>query len=996
MDIGKYKQAMSYLLNSNATLKTFVINPDAKLIDNDPKPQIESLNLAGGGSVERQEFGNGGRPAIGIAYERPDVLKIAEKVLKKSIEVKDGFNILNWDEKATHPELIKEFKKNKIKLTNREFLNKIISNISKKNNWIDPTQYRREIVVDSFMKHLNTVGEFDGEEKLAKELKPFLGTEATKDKPSKLYETINRDFRDWRAGKFEVSTVDRDLLDKNALKEIKNWMPRTTNIRSVQRKEQLEFLNNLNDKNISLNNVKNKFVKKFSNLENPLQTFNQRVAQLNVLKLEGKLPSNKDATQFKTYKNIQTGERSPWLKSGLTDIYAGNYSKLIQTADILEANGKTKEAKRLYDAAEKFFSPNDGIFRKEGGQAEHPFSRKYGGTADQQLKVNSLIEGDLNTFKKINFDDPVNQSIEKYNVSTEDKVKKSLQKEIELRKQFMNYVTGSKEFGGIVDPVEFEFTPNEVKVKTNVTPIDKIKNFDVDVFKQRGEAYGKAVSDIGENLGLLTKEGYLKNRKISLDKIEEILNKINVPQKSSSLNVDVVPGLGALTGTQAASKIGKLALGISKATGAPFNAALGAILNSPEMREKGLGRLDSLLFGAGKGATQDLANFLTYVARTPEALYKTFKEDPNTQKVRYEQFLENLGEEKYKFANELADWYSNRISTKEYIDNLAQLEYEKELQKVMPAPSISETEVFDTDQYLNEELFKKKYREKLFKQFPEFKDEYNYVNKEPAITQKGVLNFNVEDLTQPQELAKGGRVGYADGGGPKFTRRGALGLLGALAATPLVKSLMKGEKFLEESKVAKVAKRIPKTKGMPEWFPSLVARIEKEGKYVGKDTGLVDNLKIKELKIPSKTGKGGDEIYTMIEHPNGDITIEANVSGGAFDGPFELHYSPPKTDMNVETGQPITYPGEFHVLENRPISTARSHHDADFELDYQLVSPEEAISDIEKVERVATGRRIHPKRVEERTAARKYIEENPYEDIINRYGEANPKDWFEE
>lgn len=45
----------------------------------------------------------------------------------------------------------------------------------------------------------------------------------------------------------------------------------------------------------------------------------------------------------------------------------------------------------------------------------------------------------------------------------------------------MNYVTGSKEFGGIVDPVEFTFTPEKVEVKTNVKPIDKIKNFDVDI-----------------------------------------------------------------------------------------------------------------------------------------------------------------------------------------------------------------------------------------------------------------------------------------------------------------------------------------------------------------------------------------------------------------------------------------------------------------------------------------------------------------------------------
>ena len=49
MDIGKYKQAMSYLLNPNATLKTFTINPEAKLIDNDPPPLVETF--ANGGRV---------------------------------------------------------------------------------------------------------------------------------------------------------------------------------------------------------------------------------------------------------------------------------------------------------------------------------------------------------------------------------------------------------------------------------------------------------------------------------------------------------------------------------------------------------------------------------------------------------------------------------------------------------------------------------------------------------------------------------------------------------------------------------------------------------------------------------------------------------------------------------------------------------------------------------------------------------------------------------
>jgi hypothetical protein len=457
--------------------------------------------------------------------------------------------------------------------------------------------------------------------------------------------------------------------------------------------------------------------------------------------------------------------------------------------------------------------------------------------------------------------------------------------------------------------------------------------------------------------------------------------------KSIEIYSGAVPGLEQMIKTPAGRALGTLFTSASKITGAPFNAALGAVLNTSEMREKGLGRLDSVLLGATKGATQDLANFGTYVARTPEALYKTFKEDPGTKKVRLEQFLENLGEEKFKFIDEFADKASERLNTKEYIDNLAQLEYEKELEKVMPSPSISETELFDTDQYLNEDLFKKDYRNKLFKQNPELKEEYNYVNKEPSVTPEGLFNFNVTDLTQPQELEEGGRVGFAEGSGPKFTRRGMLGVLGAIAATPLVKSLMKGE-----SKALKAVKLIPKSAGMPEWFPSLVSKIEKEGKFLNKDIGLEDNLKIKRLIIPSKTGKGGDEIYTMIQHSNGDIVVEANVKGGAFDAPFELHYKPPKSDIDVTTGKAINEPGEFNVMENRPRSTAASHHDSDYEIDYDLVSYDQAISDVERAERVATGKRIHPKRVQEREAARKYVEENPYDDIVNRYGDYNYKD----
>jgi len=263
----------------------------------------------------------------------------------------------------------------------------------------------------------------------------------------------------------------------------------------------------------------------------------------------------------------------------------------------------------------------------------------------------------------------------------------------------------------------------------------------------------------------------------------------------------------------------------------------------------------------------------------------------------------------------------------------------------------------------------------------------------PEQRQQEDIDREVESgrLAETGQFAIGGRVGFKDGPKDPTKRKfikGA-GVVGALG----VAAKYAPDLFTTIKQSAKSAGKIlPKVTGMPEWFPSLVARIEKQGKYMSEGTGLEDNLKIKQLTIPSKTGKGGDEIYTMIQHSNGDIVIEANVKGGAFDAPFELHYKPPKTDIDVTTGTPIKEPGEFNVMENRPRSTAASHHDADYEIDYDLVSYDQAISDVERAERVATGKRIDPRRVQEREAARKYVEENPYDDIVNRYGDYNYKD----
>ena len=204
-----------------------------------------------------------------------------------------------------------------------------------------------------------------------------------------------------------------------------------------------------------------------------------------------------------------------------------------------------------------------------------------------------------------------------------------------------------------------------------------------------------------------------------------------------------------------------------------------------------------------------------------------------------------------------------------------------------------------------------------------------------------------------------------------------------MLSIPLAK-LMKGKSLLKPA-AKTVAKTLPKVSGMPDWFPSLVAKIEKEGRLATEGTGLGDNLKIKELTIPSKTGKGGDEIFTKIEYPDGRIEIQANVEGGAYGQPFELHYTPPKADMDVTTGKPIKEPGDFSIIEQRP--KPDPNDPGNYEFDWEAVSKDEALSNLEKVEKITTGKVKNLTEAEKRAAQRKNYSDSPYDDISNRYPE---------
>ncbi len=221
-------------------------------------------------------------------------------------------------------------------------------------------------------------------------------------------------------------------------------------------------------------------------------------------------------------------------------------------------------------------------------------------------------------------------------------------------------------------------------------------------------------------------------------------------------------------------------------------------------------------------------------------------------------------------------------------------------------------------------------------------------------------------------------------------RRGFLKIVGGLLSLPVAAKLMKGKSFLKPA-AKTIAKTLPKVSGMPEWFTPLVNKIMKEGTDISPKASRVEDMTtVKKLEIPSETGK--PEVITLTENKvTGNITIESS-SGGVADSPFELSYTPPKTDINIQTGEPVKYPGDFSVIENRPKPDYNNIGKVEF--DYDNFDIDSAYSDLERLEKIGTGKIKDVKKMEQRAKGRKMIEDSPYEDIMERSpGPPEPDDF---
>ena len=386
--------------------------------------------------------------------------------------------------------------------------------------------FRRDKVVKAFINYLDVNGSLDGGEKRLKELKIFQGT------GNKQFRNINETFKEWTKGEFEVKGVNRKKLNADQLKELKNWSPEYSTNKSIANEKQLKFLNDLNtsNPNLSPKEVRQRFFKEFSDVTEG--AFNHRITHLTQLKNSGAYNQGGGAT--KTFKWIVPDKnRSPWLKELLGLKFQGNYSSFINRGDKLLARGLTEEADRLYAAAEKYFGSN-GIFTKYEGQGEHPFSRIFGsGPIGNELKINSLVRGDLNSFKRLNFDEPVIQLLTEYNTGTTTNARRNeIKRLIEDRKKLMNYLTESPNEKGIVESVKFNYGPKKMTVSANVVDIDKVKNFNVDDYVKRGESYLEAFKTKGA--GLFDESGNIIRQKLDEKAIGKFLNNFWCGKKQSA------------------------------------------------------------------------------------------------------------------------------------------------------------------------------------------------------------------------------------------------------------------------------------------------------------------------------------------------------------------------------------------------------------------------------------------------------------------------------
>ena len=241
-----------------------------------------------------------------------------------------------------------------------------------------------------------------------------------------------------------------------------------------------------------------------------------------------------------------------------------------------------------------------------------------------------------------------------------------------------------------------------------------------------------------------------------------------------------------------------------------------------------------------------------------------------------------------------------------------------------------------------------------------------------------------DDSMMQNQYNDGGRVGLA-GGGPKIGRRGFLGLIAGAAAAPDLIKALKGT-----GQAAKIASKIKleKAEGMYPWFPDLIEKIKVQGKPFEEKEIIMEASYKHQAKgyggLP--TGEetvtrhvDGDTEFLLREYPDGRIAVDIhsprNQEGSST--PVTLYYRP-KMELKYYNGVQVE-PAEFKVLEKEPRYFANGPDDVDIEMSEMRKIPGKntIFGDVEAAERFATGKIKDRKIIPAKQSRREQMEDAP-------------------
>jgi hypothetical protein len=284
------------------------------------------------------------------------------------------------------------------------------------------------------------------------------------------------------------------------------------------------------------------------------------------------------------------------------------------------------------------------------------------------------------------------------------------------------------------------------------------------------------------------------------------------------------------------------------------------------------------------------------------------------------------------------------------------------------------------------------------------KEKTNPVNKKPyPNVMQGTVGEPVDNIIDRNfAYAVGGRVGFKKGSKDKDSpvipispltdlpqnesRRDFLKGIGAvgLGAVALGSGLLKLGKSLKTKEALSLLGK--EAVGQPEWFAPLVDKIILKGIRLEKDGKKLDSYVLQE----------GDKTLTLNKNPYGTIEVDVQ-GGGAYDDTFTLRYNN-SIGKNMY-GEPTEF-RDFKIIESRPKYQVSGMDESGF--DYDLEPMEEyfsgknllkleknatgILSDVEGLEKIATGKIKDPKLAKTREQVRKKLIKIPAKDrIIENY-----------